>query len=268
MCISSFIYARCNWLSGIFGRPQVSEKLLKSFQFLLLVTSAALLSSCNLFGDNCKEGEGDPFEQVRTYETISSINFSIPLTLNLIHNPDARNSTVSIVAQENTYNNIFTKVEDHQLTIEFTGCLEGHGEIIVYVESPDLREVIANSPSRILAENAIELDSFQLEVNQSSNVDLFFVGHHIQANLNGSGSVVLKGGTEYFNLDLNSNMQLNSYGLLADTSYIKTTSNKDIQVFAFNILEAEINGTGDVYYKEQPEAVSSGSGSGILIEDI
>jgi len=242
--------------------------LYKSFQFILLISLAFVNASCNLFGEKCKAGEGDPFEQVRSYETINSIDFSIPVTLNLVHNPNIGNSKVTIVAQENTYNNIFTKVDNHQLTIEFIGCLEGHGEIIIYVESSDIREVIANSPSRIVSENAIELDSFRLEVNQSSNVDLFFVGHHIQADLNGSGNVALKGGSDYLNLNVNSNMEVNTYGLLSDTTYLQTTSNKDISVFAFNILEAEINGTGDVYYKENPETVSSGSGSGILIEDI
>jgi hypothetical protein len=242
--------------------------LYKTFSLFSLIFVIAFASSCNLFGSKCKEGEGDRFEQVRSYETINAMETSIPVNIHLSHDPSLRNSQITVVAQENIMNNIFTKVENHKLTLDFIGCLEGHDEIDLYVESPDLRSIVANSPSRITAENALETDSLYVEVKQSSNVDLFFVGHHLQTVLDGSGDIHLKGRSTYLDVDVNSNMTVYSYDLQSDTAFISTKSNKDLHVFCFNWLEVEINGLGDVYYKEEPEVVQTGSGSGTLIQDI
>jgi len=60
---------------------------------------------------------------------------------------------------------------------------------------------------------------------------------------------------------------LDAYDLLADTVIINTNSINDSKIFANKLIEADINGSGDVLYKGFPEFNLEGDGPGQLIED-
>ncbi len=251
---------------GYIWRAVNAVQLYKSFLFGGFLIVGLLNYSCGRLFNSCDEGKGDNFKTERVYNTINTIETLIPLDLHLIHDTSLRHSRIEVFAQENVVEKVSTTVVEHEMTIDFNDCLEGHNDIAVYVYSPDYKKIIANSPCRVFSENAIQVDTFDIEINQSSIVDLFYVGLEFNAELNGQGEVLVKGSSTYFNLNAEGNTEFGSYDFFTDTTAVSTQSSKDFELRVFGMLDVNIKGSGDVFYKGEPEIEQSGSGSGQLID--
>ncbi len=226
---------------------------------------ATLLGACNR--DDCVEGEGDNFSDERNTAPFHTIITDIPMNMFLTHDSELTNGKVSIRAQENIQERIAVEVTDRTLRVFFSDCIDGHNDIDVYIQSADFREIIASSPVKIFTERVIQTDSLRIQTLQSTNGDLFFDGRYLETEFKASGNFDLHGRCANYICNAEANIRLNAFDLLSDTVYINTNSIDDARVYAQHLLEADIKGSGDVYYKGFPEAIRSGDGSGELIED-
>lgn len=221
--------------------------------------------ACNR--SDCVEGEGDNFDDERNTAPFHTILTEIPMNLFLTHDTNLTNGIVNISAQENIQNKISAVVKDKVLRIYFNSCIDGNNDINVHIESAEIKEIIAGSPIKIFSKRAVLSDSLRIQFLQSSNADIFFAGDFLETEFQASGQVIFKGITNKFSCNTQANIELDAYDLLADTVIINTNSINDSKIFANKLIEADINGSGDVLYKGFPEFNLEGNGPGQLIED-
>jgi len=221
--------------------------------------------SCNR--NKCTEGEGDNFEDARNTPPFHTIITEIPMNMFLVHDTNLSNGIVTISAQDNVQEKISLDVSNKILRIYFNDCLDGHSDIDLSIQSAEFERIIASSPVKIFTERAILSDSLYIETLKATNGDIFFAGRYLQTDFKASGRFDLHGFAQHFICNTTANIELKAYSFVADTIDLKTNSIEDAELYGYQLIKAQIDGSGDVYYKGFPDTEVSGDGSGQLIEN-
>lgn len=84
----------------------------------------------------------------------------------------------------------------------------------------------------------------------------------------GVGDITLAGaGVEVFDITHNGIGHINAYEFPTDRCSVLTSAVGDCKVLVHSVLEVDISGIGDVYYKGSPEITETDTGLGSLIND-
>lgn len=110
-----------------------------------------------------------------------------------------------------------------------------------------------------------------LSVNGSGNIitmGVFAEKEEFIASINGSGNIEIEGGaTNNFEIHISGSGNVKGFGLMTQKANISIAGSGNAEVSVAQNLKANIKGSGNVYYKGEPDSVDSQtSGSGQVIK--
>lgn len=112
---------------------------------------------------------------------------------------------------------------------------------------------------------------YGLSTNGSGNISTagtFAEAENFTASISGSGNINIEGGaSNNFEIHISGSGDVKGFGLISQKVNISIEGSGDAEVSVVKNLKADIKGSGNVYYKGEPDYVNSQtSGSGQLIK--
>ena len=135
----------------------------------------------------------------------------------------------------------------------------------IYLTTPALDEVEINGSGDFYSTNQINIGkTLDLSIAGSGDINAEVQTPKVKANIAGSGDMDLKGNAEKIELSIAGTGDFSSAALIANEAKVDIAGTGDATIFAHDLVDASVSGTGDVLYLGNPQHVSasvSGTGS-------
>ena len=115
-------------------------------------------------------------------------------------------------------------------------------------------------------EELVEIPTIYFSNGGAGNQTGEVFGENIVVSIRGSGSITLSGICNFAEITVQSAGNFNGSDLEILEAFVSSRGSGDIYVWATEWLEVEIKGSGNVYYKGNPQITSYIGGSGKLIK--
>jgi len=210
-------------------------------------------------------GEGDIEENLIYLEDFDKItnatNAEIILT-------QGDSQEVKVRAQKNILDNLNLDIRNGKLTIEHDKMVRDSKDITIYITIPDIEKIhISGSGDLSTIDSFNDLRKLEIEVSGSGDINFKGNNRDLEILSSGSGDIELSGETETLDLKISGSGSTYAFSLDTGKAEIKITGSGSAKVKVEDYLNATISGSGDVYYRGNPETESHITGSGRLIDD-
>ncbi len=140
----------------------------------------------------------------------------------------------------------------------------GSRNIKIYITAPKLDHLAVSGSGSIESENTIRADNMYVGVSGSGDMDLDLDIQDLESRVSGSGNMDLRGSARDIEVSVSGSGNVDAEDMSADNCDIRISGSGNCRVQVKNRLESRVSGSGNVYYRGNPEKVnnsSSGSGS-------
>ena len=126
---------------------------------------------------------------------------------------------------------------------------------MVYITIPveDIDKVILSGSGEIDSRFTLEGNHFKTIVSGSGDINISVDVNHLDAMVTGSGEIILEGDASTVDFTVTGSGEIEATGVEASTGKAKITGSGDIEMYASEILDAFITGSGDVVCKGNPK---------------
>ena len=234
---------------------------------LLFILGILILgASCSKL-DDCTNASGDRVLTQKAVTPFNTINLKISATVEVEVDTSISYPVINVIAQSNLHEIIEVVTVDSVLSIDFTECIDQHEGIIIQVRNPKIDAVVISGPGIIKTTEVIRQPNFIVYGSASGDCDILLDVENLSVQSNGSGELTFSGYAQNSYIDINTSGDFYGYELYTDTVNLFINSTGNSQVRLGDVLNAEINSSGDVYYiGDNPIINRSGTGSGKIIE--
>jgi hypothetical protein len=206
-------------------------------------------------------------EQTRTVEPFSEISLRINAKLHL---EQGAKQNLEIVAKSSTLEKIITEVKSGKLIIRFPNQdffwkSFQPGEIVIYITTPEIKELGVSGSGDIIADETITTNSLDLGISGSGNIKMKdLVARQVKSVISGSGNIFLAGNSasQDFSVVISGSGSLKALDYSADDVSVKTSGSGNVDIGANKNLYVRLVGSGNVTYKGNPALDQSITGSG------
>ncbi len=210
------------------------------------------------------KGNGNSISKARETSDYEQIKVKGSLDVSLIFGTEGK---INIEGESNLIPYIITKVEDDVLKIYVK---KGYylkpstsKKLIITVPFKDINKVTLSGSGDIYSSDTIKATEFVTGVSGSGDVKLVVEAKNVKGQVSGSGDLTIKGTADSFTAGVSGSGDISAYDLKAKSASVKVTGSGDIELTATSTLTARVSGSGDIYYKGNPEKEDkkvSGSG--------
>ena len=176
--------------------------------------------------------------------------------------------SVRLEGDQDDLERISTKVRGDELIIEtFNGNGWNHkfGRVTIYVTVPELESIAVSGSGDVRSEGRIKSDNLQARVSGSGGIELEVEAEEMESRISGSGQIALSGNAGSSKISISGSGRLRAEDLKAKEYQIRISGSGNCRINVAERLEVDVTGSGDVYYRGDPERVYSNiSGSGNL----
>jgi hypothetical protein len=230
----------------------------KLFPALLIVI---IVASCRMHFNKTITGNGNVHSEERNVSNVSRIKIRGGINVEVM--PGA--SSLKVEADDNLLRYIETKDEDGWIVIKTKDNvnLKSNNPIRVYLSTERIRDInIAGSGFVKGAGKFSGAEKLNIEVAGSGDVVLNVNTPKVNVDIRGSGSVTLSGETKDAFVDIAGSGNYMAQDLLTENTDVDIKGSGDARVYADNDLEADILGSGTVFYKGKAHVHSNAAGNG------
>lgn len=213
----------------------------------------------------CKRGNGDVVLQQIYIPDFHSIDLG---TSGNVYIRQGDIQQVEVEIDENLVDEIRRTVRNGKWDIEFDRCIKKLSRFDIYITVPDIRALKISGSGDMIGENDFFGDDLELTISGSGNMDISFTGYSIDTRISGSGNIRLEGKADRIDHEVPGSGNLSAFNLPTGIVKINTSGSGDSEVTVSDRLIARISGSGDIYFKGDPETdiVISGSGDVVRID--
>lgn len=231
-------------------------------------------SSCDFIESDCIRGNGNMEHEIRNVHDFSQ------LRLNGFFDVYIEKDTVfslEIMADENLIPYIDSYERNDQLIIETRPgtCIKTRNAIEVYVFSPEVNSIELWGSGKVTCDTFInngmyvglfgsghisfasETQDLEIVHEGSGSIHGFATAKSVNSRLLGSGSIKLKGNAALGDFQLDGSGEVNCFELNLDTCFARNTGSGSIKVHANDYLDAQVYGSGSIYYQGSPDTIIS-----------
>jgi hypothetical protein len=187
------------------------------------------------------QGSGVIRSEARDTGPFSGVQLRDSLDVEIVIGTPAQ---VTIEADDNLLPLIDTRVDDGRLIIESHGSYRMRHRGVVHIQTPALREVLLDGSGDVDIQN-LDSDALKLVVAGSGDIRAGGRVARLDARIEGSGDLRLA-------------------SLAASDARVRIDGSGDAEVRSAGLLDAVVNGSGDIVYHGQPAQIDrrvNGSGS-------
>ncbi len=231
--------------------------MMKKLLVIIFLTAASLFFLSGCF---CEKGSGNVVFEKRSVPLYRSVELRGTGDIIITQNDSRR---LVIEAEDNAMDHIETFVTDDVLVIQRKiDCFKGSSPIKYHVAMDEVKKLSLAGSGNIISTGKIETAKIDLVLSGSGDIKVDMDVGNLSTTIAGSGDVELSGhaGTHDYNLAGSGN--LNAFDLETENTKIGISGSGRSEVFAKNMLDIIISGSGDVKYKGTPQVTQTISGSG------
>lgn len=180
--------------------------------------------------------------------------------------------SITIQGEENILPFVKVEVEDNVLKVStekgknISPSLGKKIQITIPFES--ISSVTLSGSGEIKTKNTVKAADFNANLSGSGDLVLDVDTSKFEINLSGSGDVVLTGTTNDFTSKLSGSGDIDASGLKAKNVDVAVSGSGDSKVFCSESLYARVSGSGDIEYKGNPiKKDTKVNGSGEISND-
>lgn len=233
---------------------------MQKFYSLLLLLSLAL-GACNV---NMSTVEGNGVESTRqlNFGSFKKLEVSGDFDVKLIPSNQHR---VVVTADENILPLIKIDEDGQTLRIRYKNNTsirtKGDVKVVVYMET--LKDIeLAGSGKVVTAGRFMNDDRMDFTIAGSGNLDLEVQSPEMEVSIGGSGTAALSGKTRNLEVSIGGSGDYKGEQMMSENTTVSIGGSGTAKVHASIKLEANIAGSGDVYYTGNPQVSKAVAGSG------
>ena len=232
---------------------------------LLLLGLVVLLASC---GKECVEAEGTSAQDERIiFADLTKLHLQVAADLHLTINDSLDHTRVLITAQPKVIEELETSIDNQTLIFSFGNCVDQHNEITINVEMPSVRGLRVNGVGKIISDEIIRANQLNVHISGTGDADLLVDVNELNTLIEGSGVADLAGVCENHTGEIFGGGDIEAFQLASTNSHMTIHSSGRVNVFVTNLLTAILEGNGDLYYRGEPDIISTINGTGTIIDD-
>ncbi len=210
------------------------------------------------------QGDGNVVTKTRSTSDYDQIKVKGSLDVSLISGTEGK---ITIEGESNLIEHIVTEVEGDVLKIyvEKGVYLKPSRGKKLKITTPfkDISQVTLSGSGDVYGSDTIKASEFKTAISGSGDISLVVDAGNTWGQVSGSGDLVLKGNTNSLNCAVSGSGDLQAYNLNAKDVTATVSGSGDIEVMATSMLKARVSGSGDIFYRGNPEKEDkkvSGSG--------
>lgn len=234
-----------------------------SLLLCLLAIFGLILSGCSR--ENV-HGSGRVITEERSVARFEDITLEGSLE---VHLKQDQPIPVVIEAEDNVMRVVETFVNGTTLHVKIRNGvnLKSFRPIQVYVQNDQYRRIIFSGSGSLTANDTITSTLFTYEINGSADARLKLDANEIRTILNGSGNMQLEGKANDYRSEVNGSGDIDALNLQADKARIRISGSGEQRIWVLNLLDARIDGSGNISYKGTPDTMNMEvNGSGKIIK--
>ena len=205
-------------------------------------------------------------QQTRDVGSFDGVNLGISAKMTI---KQGNSSSVVIEASEDVLEHIETKVKNGVLVIKQDSDWKwwknwNSKNVRIYITNPTFNHVSVSGSGNIRGENTIQGKTMYLGVSGSGKLDLDIKTVDLETKISGSGNIDLTGSARNTELAVSGSGNLNAEDLSSENCEVRISGSGNCRVNVDGSLESRVSGSGNVYYRGNPDKLhnqSSGSGS-------
>jgi hypothetical protein len=205
-------------------------------------------------------------KQTRNVGQFEGVNLGISAKLYI---KQGNASSVVIEASEDALEHIETKVKNGILVIEKDNDWKwwknwNSKNVKIYVTNPNFNHISVSGSGNVQGENTIQSKNLYVGVSGSGKMDLDIKTVDLESKISGSGNVFLTGSARNTELAISGSGNLNAENLSSESCEVTISGSGNCWVNVDNSLNSRVSGSGNVFYRGNPDKLynnSSGSGS-------
>lgn len=211
----------------------MKTKLLTTTIGSILIVALALPAQAGLFGKRTIKGSGDIVTQTREIGQFDRIrangSFDVFVTI-------GNEQKITVSFDDNLIDLIETDVKGRTLRLDSEGSYSSRKSCRVDITVPSLEAILVSGSGDFVVEG-LDGGEFEYEVGGSSDATLSGTVDEIHIEISGSGDV-------------------DARNLKAKRAYVEIAGSGDVDVWADELFEGNIYGSGDIAYYGNPEKVT------------
>lgn len=215
----------------------------------------------DIFG--CLRHEGNVITKEYRLSAFDGVELLIPADVTITQGPTQR---VTVEGYENILNRLETDVRRGVWKIKTERCIRDLGELKIWITIPDVKSLVISGSGTIYSENTLSSDEFDLTLSGSGEVDVALEVDKLQSVISGSGKLTLEGQADLSVLNISGSGDFYGFNLDTNRTDVNVSGSGNAEVWVKNFLKARISGSGDIFYRGQPEKDVAISGSGRVID--
>lgn len=227
------------------------------FSIIGLFAGSMWLTSCI---DAGIRGSGDLVTETRYPGNYYGIEMSVPGQVFAEVDSVYR---VVVQCEESIIPYFDTEVRGGKLHLEFSKSVYDVDDLVVTVYGPNFESFAVSGSGNLRCDDLVTGSTLEAEVSGSGNLrinNLEF--EHIDANISGSGEIVLKGQAQTIEANVSGSGNLYAENCLVEDADIQVSGSGDVKCYVTGHLHVHVSGSGNVGYKGNPSLDSQVSGSG------
>ncbi|MEN8702955.1 MAG: head GIN domain-containing protein [Polaribacter sp.] len=229
-------------------------------QIVFFLSMTLMLSSCNMNMLNSVNGNKNVEVADRTVaEDFTKIKVSTGLDLYLSQGTENK---ITLEADENLHEIIFTKIENGELKIYSDKNIWNAKAKKVYLTVKGLTSIVATSGSNVYTEEELSVENINIVSTSGADIDLNLNANSVISTATSGSDIKLNGTTIQHTCSATSGASIEAYDLTSENVTVNVTSGADINIYASVSLEARATSGGDIDFKGNPKNVKKSSTSG------
>jgi hypothetical protein len=229
-------------------------------RFFTLLVAVACLASCT----NCIEGTGSAVEEKRAILEFTEIELLCSADVSIHQNLVPEAPYLIVYAQENLLPLIKTTLKGDKLVVDLEGCVNSTEQILIEVYSNSISKISNDGSGNIYSIGTVKFESLAVNLDGSGSIELDLSGDELELELNGSGGIEVSGEATSGNFSLDGSGSIKAIDLAMNSGDVECNGSGSISLYVKETLDVQLNGSGDVKYKGNPQNIeqhNNGSGS-------
>lgn len=231
---------------------------MKTIKILLPVVIIVFFTvSCSF---RCKKGEGPVVSKSRNIEAFTKLVCDIPCQI-YITQGNTRSCIVNTC--ENLQEFIITETKGRgKLKITSKRCISDLDTIRIDLTVPELKELKIKGSGKMFSKGVFTGDKMEFEIDGSGSINFNVMLNSLETEINGAGDANLEGSVQNHKIAIKGSGNVSAGELNTYECKVDIEGSGSCHLIVNNLLKANINGSGDVFYKGSPEIKTDVKGSG------
>lgn len=228
--------------------------------FLPLLVLAFGLTSCrDIF---CVDADGPMDTQEFPVDQFTGVQLEVPAIVTI---EKGSTYSVTVTANEEVQERLqIQRKSNNRLEIKLPGCVRHMDDIRIHLVTPEFDYVSISGSGSVTTLDTFDVQDVDLRISGSGDITYWAHAASIESKISGSGDILIEGETNRQEVRISGSGSYFGFPLRSNEADIHISGSGKTEVAVADKLEVDISGSGDVFYKGDPEIIDvniSGSGN-------